>query len=121
MRDHRVLAQSLRGSGQWRSGHWERERERERAVGAEDGLAAARETRRSQGRGIHARMAKKGVESHKLSGSSSPRNGGDETKAHDEALKASQVGDVKVLKQLLDAGGGDSHSSGNGETGENDS
>ena len=98
-----------------------RERERERAVGAEDGLAAARETRRSQGRGIHARMAKKGVESHKLSGSSSPRNGGDETKAHDEALKASQVGDVKVLKQLLDAGGGDSHSSGNGETGENDS
>ena len=28
-------------------------------------------------------------------------------------IKASQTGDVKVLKQLLDAGGGDSNSSAN--------
>ena len=55
--------------------------------------------------------------SHAVSQSNggSPAGVGKGTKdTNSEALiKASQTGDVKVLKQLLDAGGGDSNSSAN--------
>jgi hypothetical protein len=55
------------------------------------------------------------VGSHTLSPQSnggSPGGGVNDSDTHTEALKASQTGDVKVLKQLLDAGGGESGSSG---------
>ena len=49
------------------------------------------------------------LKTHKV-GTKDAKNSSEDAQ-EDVALKASQTGDVKVLKQLLDAGGGESFSS----------